>query len=234
MKRAFIRGVWGIYDNSHRLLARRSKIDGDMDRILKNKFNEPFITYVMGEDNYKRLTEKGLNCILVNKEPFMFDLVKHQYRHKMEMIKYAMEQDGYDEIVWLDWDCIPQKKLPDNFWDECYKKDTFQACHQIYFRKKCFFRKTDQRKVPNGGFLYIRDKSIPAKAIEIWETMKQDNDEPAYAKLTDDMMGGWTDSEYNLQLFWDRFETNFCNLHGGSVYPKEKLESKNVCFIHYC
>jgi transposase len=39
MKRAFIRGVWGIYDNSNRLLARRSKIDNDIDRILKNKFN---------------------------------------------------------------------------------------------------------------------------------------------------------------------------------------------------
>ncbi len=70
MKRCFIRGVWGIYDNSHRLLARRGKIDADIDRILKNQFNEPFITYVMGEDNFKKLNEKGLNCVLMNKEPF--------------------------------------------------------------------------------------------------------------------------------------------------------------------
>ena len=52
MKRGFIRGLWGIYDNSTRIMQRRSKIDGDIDRILKNQFGEPFITYIFGQDNY--------------------------------------------------------------------------------------------------------------------------------------------------------------------------------------
>jgi hypothetical protein len=233
MKRAFVRGVWGIYDNTQRLLARRSKIDRDVDRIIKNQFNEPFVTYIMGEDNFKRMQERGLNCVLINKDPYMFDLIQYQYRHKLEILRYAMEQDECDEIVWLDWDCLPQKKLPANFWEECGKKDVFQACFQCYRRKKCGWRKTDQRKVPNGGWIYMRDKTIPSTVIKIWETMKQNNDEPAYAKYTDEKVGGWTETETNLKQYWDRFEPMFCNIHKSSPYSLELLKTKDVCFIHY-
>jgi len=233
MKRAFIRGVWGIYDNSHRLLARRSKIDKDMDRILNCKFNEPFITYVFGEDNFQRMISKGFNCVLIHKEPSMFDLIKYQYRHKMEVIRYAMEEDKYDEIVWLDWDCIPQKKLCSNFWDECNKKEVFQACLQIYYKRKCYWRPSDLRKVPNGGFIYIRDKSIPSRGIKMWETIPQDNDEPAWAKMTDEMVGGWTNSEMNMKKYWDLFEPEFCNLCRGSAYPKEVYSKKDIYFMHF-
>jgi len=235
MKRGFIRGTWGKYDNSHRILARRSKIDGDMARISNCKFNEPFVVYVMGEDNLRRMQDRGFNCVLMHKEPFMFDLIKYQYRHKMEIMRYAMEVDGYDEIVWLDWDCVPQKKLLPNFWEECSKREPFQACLQIYFKKKCPWRSIDQRKVPNGGFLYIRDKTIPSRAIKIWEAFRgdKDNDEPAYAKMTDEMAGNWTNTEANLKKYWDNFEPAFCNLHRGSPYPKEQLSTKDVYFIHY-
>jgi hypothetical protein len=141
-----------------------------------------------------------------------------------------MEQDGYDEIVYLDWDCIPQKKLPDNFWQECNKKEVFQANLQCYHRKKCTWRKSCQRQVPNGGFLYIRDKNLPAKMINYWEiTEKNTNDEISFAKMTDDMIGGWQGPE----KFWELFENMFCNLHNSSSFPNEKLSQKNVCFIHY-
>jgi hypothetical protein len=229
MKRGFIRGVWGIYDNSHRLLARRSRIDGDMDNILKNPFGEPFVTYVMGGENFKKAKDKGFNCILINKEPYMFDLIKYQYRHKIEIIRYAMEEDSYDEVVWLDWDCVPQKKLRPDFWEECNKKDSFQACLQIYHKKKCHWRATDLRKVPNGGFLYIRDKNIPSEAIKIWETIPQDNDEPAWAKMTDTMTNGWK----GMDEYWKHFETPFCNLHRGSPFPNDLLKSKDIYFMHF-
>ena len=233
MKRAFIRGVWGIYDNSHRILSRRKKIDTDIERILNCKFNEPFVTYVMGDDNFKRMTDKGFNCVQTHKEPNPFDLIKHQYRHKLELIRYAMEKDKYDEIVYMDWDCVPQKNISTNFWAEMGKRGVLQACLQQYFRKKCFWRKTDLRKVPNGGFIYIRDNTIPSQVIQAWETMKQDNDEPAWAKISDQLMGGWQDTETSMQKYWDMFEPMFCNLHRGSPFPVDKLKSKDVCFIHY-
>jgi hypothetical protein len=233
MKRGFIRCVWGIYDNSHRITARRQKIDSDIQRIKTCKFNEPFRVFVYGEDNFNRIQKEGFDCVMVDKSPNPFDLIKHQYRHKIELIRYAMEVENYDELVYMDWDCVPQKKLSSNFWEECKKKAEIQACFQIYFRKKCGWRTVDQRKVPNGGYIYLRDKTIPSKVVKIWETMPQDNDEPAWAKYIDNSMGGWTNTELNMQKYWDNFEPMFCNLYRGSCFYPEKTTTKDVCFIHF-
>jgi hypothetical protein len=87
---------------------------------------------------------------------------------------------------------------------------------QLYHRRKAFWRKTELRKVPNGGFIYIRDKLIPEKAIKLWEKLGMgDNDEPAWARLTDDMVGGWQ----GIEKYWDLFESPFCNLHKSSAFP---------------
>lgn len=234
MKRGFIRGLWGIYDTSNRIVARRSKIDVNIDTIKNCKFNEPFKVYVFGKDNYNAIRNLGFDAVLINDSPFIYDLVEYQYRHKLELIKHAMEVDGYDEMVYLDWDCIPQKKLPNDFWDKCYLKEPFQACLQTYRRPKCAWRPVDSRKVPNGGFLYIRDKEFPSKAIKIWETeTKQANDELAYAKAVDGMIGGWNDSDKCMKIYWDKYETNYCNLVRGSSYPREMTATKDVHFIHY-
>jgi hypothetical protein len=240
VKRGFIRGLWGIFDRSHRLLNRRYSVDDDINTIMGCKFNEPFTTYVMGEDNYKSLIDKGIEklghkVVLVHKDPFMFDLIKYQYRHKIEIIKYAMEVDGYDEIVYLDWDCIPQKNIPGNFWEEQGKKESLQACLQYYKRPKCPWRAHIDsgavHEVPNGGYLYIRDKTIPSRAVKIWENEvgQPDNDEIAWAKLTDDMFGGWKNNDF----FYDKFETMYCNLHRMSPIPVEKRSAKDICFLHF-
>jgi hypothetical protein len=231
MKRGFIRGLWGIFDKSHRITNRRYSIENDIKDILNNKFGELFKTYVFGKENYDGLRKMGVeDCDLFDEKPFMFDLIKHQYRHKMEIIKYAMENDGYDELVYLDWDCVPQKKINPDFWDELNKKASFQANLQLYHRKKCGWRAEDQRKVPNGGFIYLRDKTLPSLAIQYWEKLKMpDNDEPAWAKVTDEIVGGWK----GAGKYWELFEPMCCNLRGSSPYPKELLLKKDVCFIHY-
>lgn len=229
-KRGFIRAVWGTFDPSHRITRRRRQINKDVKRILNNSFNEDFRTYVFGEDNYKGLIKNGVkDVVLVDVNPTPFDAIKHQYRNKLEIIRYAMEEDGYDEMIYMDWDCVPQKKLPVNFWDEMGKKEIFQANLQIYHRRKCHWRKKELRKVPNGGFVYLRDKTLPAKAICYWEKLRGDNDEPAWAKMTDDMVGGWQGPE----KYWELFEPMFCDLHRSSPFKPEQLKQKNVCFIHY-
>ena len=232
MKRGFIRCAWGIYDNTHRITARRQKIDKDIACVKACKFNEPFKVYVYGKDNYDRL-KNDFDCKLIDDNPAPFDLIKHQYRHKLELLKYAMEVDGYDELVYMDWDCIPQKKLADDFWDKCALKGPIQGCLQQYHKIKCGWRNDSRRKVMNGGFLYIRDKTIPSRAIQIWETMKQDNDEPAYAKLIDDLMGGWTNWEESGKKFWDNYETQFCAIIRGNIWPEELRKTKDVCFFHF-
>jgi len=230
LKRGFIRALWGIHDRSHRLIERRFRVDENINEILKNKFNEPFRTYVMGEDNYTAIKTLFPDCVMISPNPCMFDLVKYQYRNKLEAIKYAFEQDGYDELVYLDWDCVPKKKLPSSFWDEMSKKEVFQATLQLYHRRKCHWRPEDLRKVPNGGFLYLRDKNLPSLAIEWWEKLGQpDNDEIAWAKIVDERMGGWK----GMDVYWEKFEPMFCSLHKSSPYSLDKLKSKDVCFIHY-
>ena len=229
MKRAFIRALWGIYDDSNRLLARRKRMDSDMRGIKKNRFNEPFIVYVFGKDNYKHALTFGFNCVLVDENPSPFDLLTEQYRHKLEILKYAMEEDGYDEIMFVDWDCIPNKKIPVDFWDVMGKKEIIQANLQLYKRRKATWREKDMRKIPNAGFLYLRDKSLPSKIIEKWEEIHGPSAEPPLAKLTDEMTGGWQ----GIDKYWELFEPDFCNLHKMSVYPQEKIDTKNVCFKHF-
>ena len=230
MKRGFIRALYGIFDNSNRILSQRFRISKDIDNIRGNLNNEPFVTYVFGEDNYKELTNKGFNCVLIDKNPQVFDLVKHCHRHKLEAIRYAMENDGYDEIVLLDWDCVPLKKIPSSFWNDLGRKEVFQACLQAYRRPKCLWRSRDRVIVPNGGFVYIRDRSIPEKVIKAWNIVGQpDNEEIAYAKVVDEMTSGWI----GVDKYCERFEPIFCNLHKNSPVSQEVLKSKDVCFMHY-
>jgi hypothetical protein len=232
MKRGFIRGLWGIFDSTNRFTNRRFSVAKDIENIIINKFNEPFRTYVMGRENYELVLKSGIkDAVLIDEIPFRFDLKKYQYRNKIEIIMNAMENDGFDESVYLDWDCVPQKAIPINFWEEMGKKEVFQANLQCYHRRKCCWRQSNIRAVPNGGFLYIRDKMLPRMAAQKWEELgRGDNDEPSWAKVTDDMIGGWQGKE----KYWELFESMFSNLHRGSYFDQSYLNKKeNVCFIHF-
>ena len=180
-------------------------------------------------DHLKSLGVEGLK--LVSKDPFAFNLSKHQYRHKIEIYKIAMED--YDEIVYIDWDCVTRRKIPDDFWEQMGKKEYCQANLQQYKRVKCRWRKgIDTRKLPNGGFLYIRDKKFPDEIIDCWENkVKTNSDEPAIARAMDDRSGGWI----GMDKYWELHEPIYCNLWNFSAYRKERLKQKkpNVCFIHH-
>lgn len=230
MKRAFIRGLWGVYERGNDLIERRFKMDYDIKNTVKNKYSPASITYVYGEDNFKHLKSMGIeDLILVSKDPYQFDLKTHQYRHKIELYKIAMEE--YDEIIYIDWDCTATKKLPVDFWDSFGKKEYCQANLQQYKRRKCNWRKKDTRKLPNGGFLYIRDKAFTDEIIDCWENrIKTNSDEPAIARAMDLRSGGWMGTE----KYWELHEPIHCNLWSfsafGNKYLKEK--KKDICFIH--
>jgi hypothetical protein len=229
MKRAFIRGLWGIYADSHQNLRMRYRMDSEVMLAVQNQFTEKFTTYVLGEDNYKNIKKIIPDAIMISKEPFLFDIVKYQHRHKLEIIKYAIDEDHYDEVVWLDWDCVPVKKLPPDFWEYLGTKPIFQSNLQRYRAVKAPWRTEDRGCVPNGGYLYLRDTSLVHKAIKIWETMPQENDEPAWAKLTDEMMGGWG----GINKYWQNFESACSNIRRMSPFSADLVSKKeNVCFLH--
>ena len=229
MKRAFIRGLWGIYDNSCWMTRMRAKMDREILPVVQNEFTEKFVTYVMGEENYNLIRKLIPDAIMIAKEPFVFDIMKFQHRNKMEIIKYAIDQDGYDEVVWLDWDCVPTKKLPSDFWDYLSKKEVFQANLQRYKRNMTPWRKIDNGCVPNGGYMYLRDKQLIHKAIKVWDAMPQTNDEIAWAKVTDEMMGGWE----GIDKYWRIFESDCSNLRRMTPFSATMIaQKKNVCFLH--
>lgn len=233
MKRIFMRALWGIYDDSHRILRRRTRTDQHIQNCLKDQTGFEFVTYVFGEDNYKHLEKLGVkNCILLNKNPAPFSLLEEQYRHKLEAIRYAMEEDKCDEMIHLDWDCYPQKKIPIDFWQTMGKKEAFQSNLFRFKHLKCPWRKIDRTVVPNGGFVYIRNKLYPAQIIKIWEEkLKGNSAEPPMAMFVDNLMGGWK----GLDEYWKLYEPETCMLKRGSPHTTERVinRSKDICFVHH-
>tara|TARA_R110000824_G_scaffold12226_8_gene53695 strand:- start:8587 stop:9282 length:696 start_codon:yes stop_codon:yes gene_type:complete len=227
MKRGFIRALWGVFDDSHRVTNRRFRVSRNIQEVLKNKHKVPFETFVFGEKNFDELKSSGIDATLLDKEPFRFDLIKHQYRNKIEILSEAMEK--YDEIVYLDWDVSQRRELPEDFWDKCGERAPIQACLQQYHRRKCTWRKQDIRKVPNGGFLYIRDKKLVERAKYWWGKHQQDNDEIAWSRVIDELMEGWNGPED----FWDNYETMYCNLYGHYGHPVDKIKQKEFVFRHF-
>jgi len=227
MKRCFVRGLWGKDEKTNRVLHRKGRVDGNIKYLLRKPFNEPFITYVWGSENYTMLEKLGVeNLIKVSDNFFQWDLVTMQYRHKLELLRLAMID--YDEIVHLDWDCFPTKKLPIDYWETLGKKEIFQGCLFQYKKAKCYWRTIDQRKLTNGGYVYLRDKSLPDQFIKIWESDDNKNKrscEPTMSLWCDRYCGGWEGKEkyYNL------FEPESCSLHRNSPY---KI-IKDSCFNHW-
>ena len=227
MKRAFVRGLWGYFDRSDRILKRKGRVDGNIKYLMGCKYNEPFITYVWGDSNYKILKDLGVkDLILVTKEPQQWDLVEFQYRHKLQLLKLAMED--FDQIVHMDWDVIPTKQLPIDFWETLEKKEPFQACLAQYKKIKCGWRKEDPRKVANGGWVYIREKQIPDEIITTWEqdwnTIKR-SCEPAMSKWIDNQNGKWI----GVEEYYKRYEPEACSLSRNS--PHKII--KDSCFLHF-
>lgn len=250
MKRMFIRALWGNMFTPDNLATRGEKVKRDIESHLKQTETFPMVVYTFGELNHKCLLSMGVDSKLISKEASLWDMETELYRHKLEVFRYAM--GDFDEIVYLDWDCVPTKKIPENFWSLLNQKESFQANLFQYRTKKCLWRNDDQRKVTNGGFVYIRDQSIPQKFIDNWDELKvwatkqkykrqkmgldlrlrekclMFDDEPSMSKYIDNFLGGWKGEG----VYWDLFEPIVCNLRKKSVYSEESNNTKNACFMH--
>lgn len=258
MKRAFIRAIWGDFmgiDNdtfSHTGVMtspKPSKLNLDIMKQSNCGLLKHYV-YVFGRWNKEFIRQWYFEPRQISRKSNVWDMKTELYRHKLEVLRVAMED--FDEIVYLDWDCVPQKQITDEIWDILGKKESFQANLQLYKTKKCLWRKGDQRKTCNGGFIYIRDKKIPDLLIKNWESFKmwtEDqkvkrqerdlelrqreksliyDDEPSMSMYVDDVMGGWK----GMDDYWSNYEPDVCNLKTKSAFSSEKLNSKNVFFVH--
>jgi len=255
MKQAFVRGLWGNFSGPEEAaIPRPKKMEDD---ILAQSPDNPkaphhdFVVYTMGIHNHQYLIDHGFNSVLMDERPSIWDMKTELYRHKLELLKRAMED--YDEIVYLDWDCYQVKPFPNDFWDILRQGDVCQTNLYQYRTKKCLWRDGDWRKTCNGGFIYLSDKSLPDKFIKNWDELRiwvleqQQkrrarglelrfrekslifDDEPAISKFIDNHCGGWP----GLEEYWNRFETKVCNLRKKSAFTKEQNATKNACFMHF-
>jgi len=244
MKRAFIRVVYGNCIES-------SRLNSEIKNIIAHPLTRFFITYVYGEDNYKYLKSLGVDhCTslkLVSKNPWEWpNLIG--LRHKIESYRIAMEDDGYDEIVFLDWDTLPTRELDSDFWDILGRKKEFQA--PLYtlkwhispwrrgheWKKKAWVNKGSRTTI-NTNFFYIRDKTIPSRIIEAWETMGsikyqgrhlQENDEQATCYFVDTLYNGWIGQDN----WWEWHEPMVANVTKKSSYSDKLLKTKQQYFLH--
>ncbi|HUV84584.1 MAG TPA: hypothetical protein VMV86_02695 [Methanosarcinales archaeon] len=236
MSNGFVRVLFGE-DYSAGYPYRRHNMDREIDSIMKNKYTTDFIAYVFGERNFKKLVDKGVNCVLADKKPIVFTS-RRSYMHKAIAIEAAF--DEFDEIVYLDWDCVPTRPLPDNFWESLQSRDVFQCPLYKCTRRVHTWRtgRIPPKLVSGGCFMYMRDKSLPSVFLD-WATgtgemsrtlPNQWNDETYYSRYLDDLMGGWDDGkgEYKYDEYFERFEPLYCH-HRKTVF-KDKMEL--ACFKH--
>ena len=229
MESKFIRTLWGEYDSSDKNKLRRKKMENDIRLLLRNPNKVDFKTYVFGEDNLKFLIDQGIeDCELIDKKPIVWDMGTQQFRHKIEAFKIGIEE--FDEIVFLDWDCQAIKPIPIDFWDVLRKKEKIQAIMRMYKRRKAYWRKEDQRKIPCASFVYINDKDVGKDLVEMWNKMKKPwSEEIVMMRYMEEINGGWK----GIEDYWEKFEPDFFVLDEGYIYSKELLKTKNLTFKHY-
>lgn len=248
MKRALVRVLYGEPNNvNHDYRGSRSKIDSDIINIVSNDINQDFVAYCFGKHNSDFLRSVGCkNVVMVDKNPWPIGDEPWSFLNRIHMWEYVM--NDYDEIVSLDWDSVQIKPLPLDFWSVLGQKESIQSPLAEYPKKILTWRKEIRgsgRLVPNGSFVYMRDKTIPSKLMKMLDdpflhrdihygrrkevpkdltNRKQWADEVYVAKYMDDISGGWEGKEKYYKLFEPPW-----TLVRHSMFKDEK---KDHCFIH--
>jgi hypothetical protein len=206
-------------------------MDDDIEQILKRKDLMPldsFTYFTLGEDNHQYLLSKGFNSILVDKQPYLYDIAKYCYYNKLVLLQYALNL--YKEpILYLDNDCVAKRPII-NLNNEFKPKSLVSGNLMVYNQLKCYWRTEAKRTIINGGFLYIENISVINGIIEQWHEIQKSehpdpNDEIAIQKYLDNLHGGWIGLEKYKELYEP---TGICSLN-----TKGYWINKDSLFTHY-
>jgi len=247
MKRGFASVLWGsvLKDNPKmcnilkerfdfdlnptcKMSNRMSKIHRNIRSYVKQGYKDQSTVYVFGKENQEYVNKLGLKSVLIQDDPYKYHPTRGIYMHKLLAYQYIMED--FDEVVLLDFDMLLESCLPNDFWKVLNQRESFQASLHGYRTKRIKHREGKENKwIPAGALVYMRDKSIPEKLIRLnTEGVNKWSCEPAFAYLTDEMTDGWK----GLQTYWELFEPQFYSSRKSPYrWNKEKYQ-KNICFKH--
>lgn len=178
---------------------RLTKVKNNITMSLEEPIKIPFVCYTFGENNHKWLKERGIESVLIHNFPTPY----YMYRHKLDALVYGMED--FDEIVYLDWDTRPVKPIDNYFWDALNKKDIMQASLGKYKTTRLEHRAIPRENhwMPSGSFIYLRDKSLPERIIDLFLKEKHHwSEEPGLARMTDELMG----NSFSMEEYRKRFD----------------------------
>jgi len=235
MRRGFVRALWGnlTVRNLAERRAHRS-VTWDIKLSMKNKYEDMInaVTLVFGKDNYESLKNLGLNCVLIDDNP-CFEDGQHQLRHKIMVLNYASHM--FDEFVFLDFDTMLVKPLPDNFWEEHYKKEDIQIPLMSYECVCAPWRSYDQYYVPCACYIYMRNpRPICDHLMRVFRASDPlYTDEQVLAYYMDDAYNGW----HGVNDYWDKHEPEFY-VYSTYRFRKEcvpfpdPLCKDKICFEH--
>lgn len=196
MNSTFATTVWGIYPDDkayvdNHWFARRAKIDGDIKLFKLNPYSPPLVIYVFGSDNYRRLTDLGFNCRLLDRKPFVLDMEKQQYG--MKCMAWQAGAAEYDSISFIDFDCLPLKPIPSDYWKVMDTGTSIKATIYIYHLRRVNRPPDDYRKVCSATHVYFRGRKMADGVMNTWVDMGKPwkGDEYALTKYIDSLDGGW-------------------------------------------
>ena len=232
MRSAFIRGLWGVPrpDAPTNEAKTRVSVVPEIQNWARDSRGIPFTTYAFGTDNKTFLASMKIDAKLLSDKPEVWDNSVDMWRHKIEIIRRAL--DDFDEVVWLDWDCIPVTDLPPDFWQRLADGQPYKACLKMQKHPHCKWRQNreDQRYLPSGGFIYIRGADVGDHLIRCWDSLSwyRATDEDAMGKLGDELIGGWKgDREYCVN-----FEPYCCSTKRCRRCPDDIVSKKADIFRH--
>lgn len=225
---AFISGLWGDSE-----VQRLPKVRRDMVVAMAREHQPaPRVAYCFGEENAEELSPYGLEVRLLEKagvvdfrqqgERRTTQRGVHNYgvsmwRHKLEILRLALE--NYRHVVWLDWDCWLHAPLPASFWDRLARGADIQAKMRQYKRRQCPWRKQDLRCVPSAAWIYLRNRSLADRMLEIHDEFPRWREEQAMAYAIDERIGGWQGAEVYAELGYEPYCFNVRGqLHQPEVY----------------
>jgi len=211
MRRAIIRGLWGLGGSGHGDQTPGSlykQAQATMDR------KEPTDrVYVLGEENARILRDMGYPVVLIDPDPVgeiysghhINKMTQYGWGNKMLVIRQALED--YDEVAWVDFDMVLQRPIPNDYWTSFGKGPSFQfpmviqrsTKHAAHWRRR---KSIDVSKLVCGGtYMYFRkeEKDLIEKNIETHKIKLRWTGQKTMTYLFEKKCGSWMGLKEHLK-----------------------------------